>query len=175
MKSRPLVMMLAALWLGAGLVAQFGIRGHPCGGPVCPASAACAGAGAAAGGVGLCRADEPAGGQFRAGNTSAALAALQGGSGAVVALAGDELWLRQADRLGQTVIHARRAEDTGTVLFDASFFVFHAERGLSVRLQADRADLRPGSWRLSGVKRWRLSDLNPEAQATTLSSPCHCN
>lgn len=96
------------------------------------------------------------------------LTALQGGAGAVVALAGDEIWLRQADRLGQTVIHAPRAEDTGTVLFEASFFVFHPERGLSVRLQAERADLRPGSWQLSGVKRWRMSDLNPEAEAATL-------
>lgn len=98
------------------------------------------------------------------------LTSLRGGSGAVVALAGDEIWLRQADRLGQTVIHAPRAEETGTVLFDASFFVFHSERGLSMRLQADRADLRPGSWHLSGVKRWRMSDLNPEAQAASLSS-----
>ncbi|MCC1480102.1 LPS export ABC transporter permease LptG [Roseibaca sp. Y0-43] len=98
------------------------------------------------------------------------LNALMGGTGAVVALAGNDLWLRQADAQGQTVIHAPRAEETGTVLFDASFLVFHPERGLSVRLSAARADLRPGAWQLQDVKQWRLSDLNPEAQALSLPS-----
>lgn len=98
------------------------------------------------------------------------LNALQGGTGLVAALSGDDIWLRQADARGQTVIHAPRAEDTGTVLFDASFLVFHPERGLSVRLRAARADLRPGAWHLQQVKQWRLSDLNPEAEAVTLPS-----
>jgi lipopolysaccharide export system permease protein len=98
------------------------------------------------------------------------LNALMGGSNAVVALAGNDLWLRQADAQGQTVIHAPRAEETGTVLFDASFLVFHPERGLSVRLSAALADLRPGAWQLQDVKQWRLSDLNPEAQALSLPS-----
>lgn len=98
------------------------------------------------------------------------LSGLQGGAAAVVALSGDELWLRQADEMGQTVIHAPRAEDTGTVLFDASFFVFNPERGLSVRLRAARADLRPGAWHLSDVKRWRMSDINPEAEADNLET-----
>lgn len=96
------------------------------------------------------------------------LSALQGGATAVVALAGDDLWLRQADAQGQTVIHAPRAEETGTVLFDASFLMFHPERGLSVRLRAARAELRPGAWQLQDVKQWRLSDVNPEAQAARL-------
>jgi lipopolysaccharide export system permease protein len=98
------------------------------------------------------------------------LSGLQGGTAAVVALSGDELWLRQADDMGQTVIHAPRAEETGTVLFDASFFVFNPERGLSVRLRAARADLRPGAWHLSEVKRWRMSDMNPEAEAASLDT-----
>lgn len=97
----------------------------------------------------------------------ASLSALQGGPSSVAAVSGDDLWLRQADAQGQTVIHAPRAEDTGTVLFDATFLVFHPELGLSARLRAARADLRPGAWQLQDVKQWRLSDLNPEAQATT--------
>lgn len=98
------------------------------------------------------------------------LSDLQGGPAAVVALSGNELWLRQADDMGQTVIHAPRAEETGTVLFDASFFVFNPERGLSVRLRAARADLRPGAWHLTQVKRWRMSDMNPEAEAANLDT-----
>ncbi len=90
---------------------------------------------------------------------------LRGAPAATATVAGDDVWLRQSDRLGQTVIHAPRAEDTGTVLFDATFLVFHPERGVSLRLHAAQAELRPGVWRLRDVKRWRLADLNPEAAA----------
>ena len=98
------------------------------------------------------------------------LTALQGGTGAVVALAGDEIWLRQADATGpdRHPCPARGGYRDRSVR--RQLFRLSPDRGLSVRLQAERADLRPGSWQLSGVKRWRMSDLNPEAQATTLPS-----
>ena len=96
---------------------------------------------------------------------SRVLAQVRGGGGSVAALGGDGLWLRQADTGGQTVIHALRAEATGTILQDVTFLVFHETEGLSARLHAQRAVLRPGFWALSDVKHWDLSELNPEASA----------
>ena len=103
------------------------------------------------------------------------LAALQGGSGAVVALAGDELWLRQADRLGQTVIHARRAEDTGTVLFDASFFRV-SRRARLVGAAASRPG-RSAPRIVAAIWCEALALVRPESRSTSdhLVQPCHCN
>jgi lipopolysaccharide export system permease protein len=93
------------------------------------------------------------------------LASLQGDPVSAALVSGQDIWLRQADPAGQTVIHAPEAEATGTVLYNATFLIFHASDGLALRLRADRAELRPGAWALSGVKRWDLSALNPEASA----------
>lgn len=85
-----------------------------------------------------------------------------------VALLQEGLWLRQADALGGTVIHAAVAEDTGTLLHDVTFLVFHAQDGVARRLQADRAELRPGHWQLQDVKSWNLAEINPEQAAENL-------
>lgn len=96
---------------------------------------------------------------------SRVLAQVRGTSASVAALSEEGLWLRQADAGGQTVIHALRAEETGTILHDVTFLVFHATDGVTTRLRAARADLRPGLWALSEVKLWELSDPNPEQSA----------
>ncbi|MCC5956681.1 MAG: LPS export ABC transporter permease LptG [Natronohydrobacter sp.] len=93
------------------------------------------------------------------------LAQVRGTSASVAAISEAGLWLRQADAGGQTVIHALRAEATGTILHDVTFLVFHDTGGIATRLQAARADLRPGLWALSEVKLWELSDPNPEQSA----------
>ncbi len=93
------------------------------------------------------------------------LGQLRGGSASVAAISDAGLWLRQADAAGQTVIHAQRAEETGTILHDVTFLVFHGADGVATRLTAARADLRPGLWALTEVKLWELSDLNPEHSA----------
>lgn len=93
------------------------------------------------------------------------LAQVRGTSASVAVLSEEGLWLRQADAAGQTVIHALRAEETGTILHDVTFLVFHATGGITTRLSAARADLRPGLWELSDVKLWELSDPNPEQAA----------
>lgn len=165
----PLVMMLAALWLGLGWSRSSEFVVIRAAGRSVPRLLALPALALLLATVGFVAVMNPLVASS-AREYQRSLSALQGGAGAVVAFSGDELWLRQADTLGQTVIHAPRAEATGTVLFDASFFVFHPERGLSVRLRAARADLRPGAWQLSGVKRWQMSHLNPEAQARTLDT-----
>lgn len=92
-------------------------------------------------------------------------AEIRGNPVSAVALSAQGLWLRQADALGQTVIHAVQAEETGTILYDATFLVFHPTEGVSIRLHAARAELHPEHWRLSDVKRWELSQINPEQAA----------
>ncbi|MFN4056839.1 MAG: LPS export ABC transporter permease LptG [Roseinatronobacter sp.] len=94
-----------------------------------------------------------------------ALADLRGEATSTVTVSGQDIWLRQADLMGQTVIHAPQVEATGTRLFHATFLIFHPTDGLALRMRADRAELRPGAWELSGVKTWSLADDNPEAQA----------
>jgi lipopolysaccharide export system permease protein len=89
-------------------------------------------------------------------------------SGGPLALNGGQLWLRQADReldpLGVAIIHARavqlhkkvvRAEDVSIFRLDA------ADRLLS-RIEADRASLGSGVWRISGARRMTPDHL-PEA------------
>jgi lipopolysaccharide export system permease protein len=76
------------------------------------------------------------------------------------------VWLRQGDAEGQTVIRAARGSLDGTILFEATFLSFDA-RGTPVeRVDAERAELAEGEWRIDGAKRWPLADaLNPEALA----------
>jgi lipopolysaccharide export system permease protein len=99
-----------------------------------------------------------------------ALASLRGDPVSTVTVSGQDVWLRQADLMGQTVIHAPQVEATGTKLYQATFLIFHPTDGLALRLRAAQAELRPGAWHLTEVKRWSLSDLNPEAAATTTAS-----
>lgn len=97
---------------------------------------------------------------------SRAQAQLRGDAGSAVIISGQDVWLRQADSQGQTVIFSPRAEDTGTVLHDVTFLIFDANDGLSARLRAARAELQSGAWSLHLVKQWNLSEMNPEQQAT---------
>lgn len=83
----------------------------------------------------------------------------------VLSVLGDGLWLRQGGDEGQTVIRAGRANDDGTVLVAVSFTGF-SPAGVPVRLvEAARATLEPGQWRLENAKLWPLGVPNPEAEA----------
>lgn len=88
------------------------------------------------------------------------------GEESVLALAGDGLWLRQGNALGQTVIHASGANLDGTELSDATFLSFGADGSLLRRIDADAAFLTQGAWQLTGAKLWPLAMApNPEAEA----------
>ncbi len=56
------------------------------------------------------------------------------------------LWLRQPEAGGQTVIHAQRAAQTGTILRDVTFYVFQGEDEFVRRIDATEAELRAGAW-----------------------------
>ena len=81
---------------------------------------------------------------------------------------GGGVWLRQGDAAGQTVIRAERASLDGTVLSHATFLAFDADGAPVERVDATRAELMDGAWRLAAAKRWPLAAAaaNPELGAT---------
>ena len=91
-----------------------------------------------------------------------------------LALASDGLWLRQGGDEGQTVIHAKRTNLDGTVLWSATFLTFD-EAGRPVRrVEAARAALEGADWVLRDAKSWPLEAEVPETAATrsaTLTLP----
>jgi lipopolysaccharide export system permease protein len=94
--------------------------------------------------------------------------AVRGGVQSVLSLSRDGLWLRQAARNGQIVIHAEGVNQSGTALYDVTFLRFDAEALPIQRIAASRAELVAGAWDLTGVKTWDLTgQTNPEASADT--------
>ncbi|MHA3913397.1 LPS export ABC transporter permease LptG [Halovulum sp. GXIMD14793] len=79
------------------------------------------------------------------------------GSGNVLSLSEDALWLRQGGDDGQTVIEARRVSADGLILFGVRMHRFNTENTLTSRIEARSAALSDGVWVLRGVTRWDLS------------------
>ncbi|MEP5151910.1 LPS export ABC transporter permease LptG [Planktotalea sp.] len=78
----------------------------------------------------------------------------------------DGLWLRQGDENGQTVIHARRANERATTLFDVSFLQYGIGGQPHTRIIASSARLTRDGWVLDRAKTWPLDqDTNPEESA----------
>lgn len=111
----------------------------------------------------------------------AASARIGAGSEAAVSLGKGAVWLRQGIGMGdspsgesqgtaagQIVIRAARASADATTLYDATFFVFEAPRGLVTRIEAQSARLVQGAWQISGARRWPLDAENPAAAVETL-------
>lgn len=90
------------------------------------------------------------------------------GEASALSISDSGLWLRQGDEDGQTVIHASRANSDGTELFGVTYLLFARDSAPVERIDAQRATLVPGAWRLDGAKRWNLSDPNPERAASVL-------
>ncbi len=68
-----------------------------------------------------------------------------------LALSGSGLWLRQADRDGQSVIHAARASPDSMTLHRVIVFRFGANDRFLSRIDASRAELGDGVWRITGA------------------------
>lgn len=80
----------------------------------------------------------------------------------------DGIWLRQGGHEGQTVIHAARANPEGNVLYGTTFVAYATEGGPVRRIEAERAELQPGAWRLVNAKVWPLiAGINAEANAAS--------
>lgn len=90
---------------------------------------------------------------------------------AQISLEGSALWMRQGDAVGQTVIRAATVDPERLLFTGVTFLQFERETGIPrVRLEAETAQLEPGTWQLSGVKRWDLSAENPERDAEYLDT-----
>jgi lipopolysaccharide export system permease protein len=68
-----------------------------------------------------------------------------------LALSSTGLWLREADREGQVVVHALRVAQQGVELNDAIFFFFEGSDRFVRRIDAKFARLQDGSWQMEGV------------------------
>lgn len=89
------------------------------------------------------------------------------------------LWLRQADRDGQSVIQAARTNIDGTILSRVRIHRFDADGTLYARLEAPAARLAPGAWELENATLWergakdrfdRTRSGEPMSLATDLTS-----
>ncbi len=99
------------------------------------------------------------------------ISAFRTGEVRTLSVSSEGLWLRQGSTQGQTVIRASIANGNGTVLNQATFFVYDINGDVVERIDAEEARLTRGAWELIGVKRWPLSGSdNPEAEAQTLGS-----
>ncbi len=87
------------------------------------------------------------------------------------ALAGGQLWLRQADHAlqqgGVAIIHARTVQMKGDQLLAQDVSVFRLDSGdrLLARLESQQASLGRGEWTLTGTRRM-LPDKLPETIGT---------
>jgi len=88
-----------------------------------------------------------------------------GRSSSSLSVAAGGIWLRQGDAEGQTVIRARRASSGVDQLWRVVLFRFGPGDRFETRLEAGRAVLEPGAWRLYDVTRWQLDAAAGEAHA----------
>lgn len=100
----------------------------------------------------------------------ASVAQIENDGQQVVTLSDNALWLRQAlveegREVGQVVIRVGRASPDASTLYQTSFLIFDPDSGPIRRIEAEKAVLTPGAWRLSGVKDYALDQPNPEASA----------
>lgn len=69
----------------------------------------------------------------------------------LLTLSTNDLWLRQLDEDGLSVIHARGAINRGLDLTDVIIFEYDPEDQFTGRIDADQARLHPGYWELDNV------------------------
>ncbi len=79
------------------------------------------------------------------------------------------LWLRQADKGGQSVIHATRIAHESMTLYNVIVFHFAEGDRFIGRVDAERAVLRPGYWQLSNA--WKSRPGAREQFVETLEIP----
>lgn len=71
------------------------------------------------------------------------------GRTSLLAVSESGLWLRQADELGQSVIHALGVSNQGVDLRDVIIFVYDDDQNFASRIDAGAAKLEAGQWRLT--------------------------
>jgi lipopolysaccharide export system permease protein len=69
-----------------------------------------------------------------------------------LSVASNGIWLRQSDRVGQSVIHAARVSVDQTEMHDVMIFFYGQEGDFSHRIDAASARLVQGYWQLQGAR-----------------------
>lgn len=84
---------------------------------------------------------------------------------AILSVSAEGLWMRQGDAQGQTVIRAGSVDAEGLRFDRVTFQLFAPDGTPRGRIEAARARLEPGAWRLEDAKHWDLTAANPELAA----------
>jgi lipopolysaccharide export system permease protein len=87
-------------------------------------------------------------------------AAYTGQGGNQLSISRDGLWLRQTGENSNFIIHARNSSRNGDILYGVRFHEFSTDGELVRRIEATRAELQPGAWKLSRATQWRFLDKN---------------
>ena len=70
------------------------------------------------------------------------------------------LWLRQTGENSNFIIQARSSSRNGDILYGVRFHEFSTNGDLVRRIEAARAELQPGAWKLFNATQWRFLDKN---------------
>lgn len=84
-----------------------------------------------------------------------------------LSLSNDGIWLRQANETSYLIIQARGSSGDGVVLFNVRFNEFDTDGRLTRRIEAQRAQLSDGEWRLTQAMQWRFA-ARGQSQATDI-------
>ncbi len=79
-------------------------------------------------------------------------------------------WINQTTAEGQSIINAVNSAGQGTQLTGVSVFRFNPDGSFKERIEAQRAVLEAGRWRLSGTRRFALEGAPQNAETTFLST-----
>jgi lipopolysaccharide export system permease protein len=88
------------------------------------------------------------------------------------------VWLRQGNRAGQSVIHARSAQPDLALMQNITLFEFDRAGQLTRRIEAAKARLTPGAWALTDAVEWDLTAAEgaealapPETRSAAMTTP----
>lgn len=80
--------------------------------------------------------------------------------GNLLSISGEGLWLRQTGENSNFIIQANNSSPNGSILYGVRFHEFSTDGDLVRRIEATRAELQPGAWKLSNAIQWRFLDRN---------------
>jgi len=83
-----------------------------------------------------------------------------GRGGSQMSISREGLWLRQTGENSNFIIQARNSSRTGDILYGVRFHEFSNEGDVVRRIEASRAELQPGAWKLINATQWRFLDKN---------------
>lgn len=95
---------------------------------------------------------------------------ISGGKSNLLSISGDGLWLRQTTPTGQFVIQAQRSNSRGSVLYNVRFHEYTETGILMRRIEAPRAELKSGEWKLFRAVQWQFIKTNGTSEIEILEA-----